>query len=49
VDEGVAAGNATAHRDLVARVRRFIKDLKVVIDRDKYDTDITGNWNKKGS
>ncbi len=47
VDEGATVGFAKAHRDLAARVRRFIEDLEVVIDGEQYDTNITKNWKKR--
>jgi hypothetical protein len=44
---GVIMNISKTHRDLAARVRRFIEELDVVINEEKYNTDISGNWKKR--
>jgi hypothetical protein len=43
VAKRVLANISRAYRDLGTRVRRFIDELEVVIDKEKYDTDFSEN------
>ncbi len=43
VAEGIIVNISRAYRDLATRVRRFIEGLEVVIDGEKFDTDLSRN------
>ncbi len=47
MEEGAIAGVAKVHRELAAKVSRFIEDFEVVIDWEKFDTFIVRNLKKR--